>query len=170
MKQAEKDFLAKFIAGRKDAIELEYKKAVDQAVACADLARKTWLEVHRFELLQGAPFDVLTRFAEKIKKGYELVGRHDEFWPEVAPNGFLSIPLIVPIKKLQKHANEYRQTILEERLNLARLQRDAALAAIEQEAFAALEAERAKVIQVDTAAEIRRLMGNAIFNLEEGGA
>lgn len=160
MKQSEKDFLANFIAKRKEAIELKYKEAVDQATARADLERKTWLEVHRYEMLQGAPHDVLQKFQEKVRLGYELVGQHDRFWPEVTPNGFLSIPLVVPQKKLQKHAAEVRQAALDEQLNLARVQRDAALAVIEQEAFAALEhfrAEQSEQLDFDA---IRKLLGD----------
>lgn len=161
MKQTEKDFLANFIAKRKEAIELKYKEAVDQAVARADLEHQTWLEVHRYEMIQGTPHDVLARFAEKIRLGYELVGRHDRFWPEVAPNGFLSIPLVVPQKKLQKHADEVRQAALDEQLNLARIQRDSALAAIEHEAFAALEHFRAEQSEQSDADAIRKLLGGA---------
>lgn len=160
MKQTEKDFLADFIAKRKEAIELRYKEAIDQAAARADLEQKTWLEVHRYEMLQGAPHDVLTRFQERIREGYTLVGPHEKFWVDTAP-GFLSIPLVVPQKKLQKHANEIRQNALDEHLNTARGQRDAALAAIEQEAFAALEHFRAEQSEQSDADAIRKLLGEA---------
>ena len=158
MKQAEKDFLEQFIAGRKQAIDNKYKEAVDQASKRADLERKTWLEVHRYEMLQGAPHDVLTRFQERIREGYTLVGPHEKFWVDTAP-GFLSIPLIVPVKQLQKHAAEVRQAALDEHLNTARGQRDAALAAIEQEAFAALEHFRAEQSEQSDADAIRKLLG-----------
>ena len=158
MKQAEKDFLEQFIAGRKQAIDNKYKEAVDQASKRADLERKTWLEVHRYEMLQGAPHDVLIKFQEKVRCGYELVGPHDRFWPEATP-GFLSVPLIVPVKQLQKHAAEVRQAALDEHLNTARGQRDAALAAIEQEAFAALEHFRAEQSEQSDADAIRKLLG-----------
>ncbi|MBO0269355.1 hypothetical protein [Escherichia coli] len=159
MKQAEKDFLANFIAKRKEAIELKYKEAVEQAAARADLEQKTWLETHRFEMLQGALHDVLSKFQEKVRCGYELVGQHDRFWPEVTPSGFLSIPLIVPQKKLQKHAAEVRQAALDEQLNLARVQRDAALAVIEQEALQALEHFRAEQSEQSDFDAIRKLLG-----------
>lgn len=158
MKQAEKDFLTDFIEGRKEAIGLRYKEAIDQAAARADLEQKTWLEVHRYEMLQGAPHDVLTRFQERIREGYTLVGPHEKFWVDTAP-GFLSIPLIVPVKQLQKHAAEVRQAALDEHLNTARGQRDAALAAIEQEAFAALEHFRAEQSEQSDADAIRKLLG-----------
>ncbi|EPE2545725.1 hypothetical protein ACSHE7_004996 [Escherichia coli] len=160
MKQTEKDFLTDFIKGRKEAIELQYKEAVDQAAARADLERQTWLEVHRFEMIQGAPHDVLTRFQEKVRCGYALVGPHEKFWPESMP-GFLSIPLVVPQKKLQKHAAEVRQAALDEHLNIARVQRDAALAAIEQEALQALEHFRAEQSGQSDADAIRKLLGGA---------
>ncbi|EGY9144707.1 hypothetical protein JI675_004983 [Escherichia coli] len=160
MKQAEKDFLANFIAKRKEAIELKYKEAVEQAAARADLEQKTWLEVHRYEMLQGAPHDVLQKFQEKVRCGYELVGPHEKFWVEAMP-GFLSVPLIVPQKKLQKHAAEVRQAALDEQLNLARVQRDAALAAIEQEAFAALEHFRAEQSEQSDADAVRKLLDGA---------
>ncbi|ELR6780756.1 hypothetical protein R4O10_004570 [Escherichia coli] len=158
MKQSEKDFLVNFIAKRKEAIELKYKEAVDQAAARADLERKTWLEVHRYEMLQGAPHDVLIKFQEKVRLGYELVGPHDKFWPESMP-GFLSIPLVVPQKKLQKHAAEVRQAALDEHLNIARVQRDAALAVIEQEALQALEHFRAEQSEQSDFDAIRKLLG-----------
>ncbi|HBD5487616.1 TPA: hypothetical protein KKL69_004546 [Escherichia coli] len=158
MKQTEKDFLADFIKGRKEAIELQYKEAVDQAAARADLEQKTWLQVHRFTMIQGAPHDVLTRFQEKVRLGYELVGPHDRFWPEATP-GFLSIPLIVPVKQLQKHAAEVRQSVLDEQLNLARIARDAALAVIEQEALQALEHFRAEQSEQSDFDAIRALLG-----------
>lgn len=158
MKQVEKDFLEQFIAGRKQAIDNKYKEAVDQAVARADLEAKTWLEVHRYEMLQGAPHDVLIKFQEKVRLGYELVGPHDKFWPESMP-GFLSIPLIVPVKQLQKHAAEVRQAALDEQLNLARVQRNAALAVIEQEALQALEHFRAEQSEQSDFDAIRKLLG-----------
>ena len=158
MKQAEKDFLTDFIAKRKEAIELRYKEAIDQAAARADLEQKTWLEVHRYEMLQGAPHDVLTRFQERIREGYTLVGPHEKFWVDTAP-GFLSIPLIVPVKQLQKHAAEVRQAALDEHLNTARGQRDAALAAIEQEALQALEHFRAEQSEQSDFDAIRKLLG-----------
>ena len=70
MKQIEKNFLEQFIANRKQAIENEYKEAVDQASKRADLEAETWLSVHRFEMIQGAPHEVLTKFQEKIRLGY----------------------------------------------------------------------------------------------------
>lgn len=160
MKQTEKDFLEQFIAGRKQAIDNKYKEAVDQAAARADLEQKTWLEVHRYEMLQGAPHDVLQKFQEKVRCGYELVGPHEKFWVDAAP-GFLSIPLIVPVKKLQKHADEVRQAAFDAQLDIARGQRDAALAAIEQEAFAALEHFRAEQSEQSDADAIRKLLGEA---------
>ncbi|EMB2430630.1 hypothetical protein U8Y61_004341 [Escherichia coli] len=158
MKQTEKDFLADFIKGRKEAIELKYKEAVDQAAARADLEQKTWLQVHRFTMIQGAPHDVLTRFQEKVREGYTLVGPHEKFWVEVQP-GFISVPLVIPQKQLQKQAAEVRQSVLDEQLNIARGQRDAALAAIEQEAFAALEHFRAEQSEQSDADAIRKLLG-----------
>ncbi|EOM3364254.1 hypothetical protein ACRTLH_005473 [Escherichia coli] len=158
MKQIEKNFLEQFIADRKQAIDDQYKEAIDQAAARADLERKTWLEVHRYEMLQGAPHDVLQKFQEKVRCGYELVGPHDRFWPEATP-GFLSIPLVVPQKKLQKHAAEVRQAALDEQLNLARAQRDAALAGVEGEALKALEHFRAEQSEQSDADAIRALLG-----------
>ncbi|MCK2535526.1 hypothetical protein MZE18_23305 [Escherichia coli] len=158
MKQSEKDFLADFIKGRKEAIELKYKEAVEQAAARADIEQKTWLQVHRFTMIQGAPHDVLTRFQEKVRLGYELVGPHEKFWVEVQP-GFISVPLVIPHKQLQKQADEVRQSVLDEQLNNARIQRDAALAAIEQEAFAALEHFRAEQSEQSDADAIRKLLG-----------
>ncbi|MBE8981148.1 hypothetical protein G9427_00010 [Escherichia coli] len=160
MKQTEKDFLADFIAKRKEAIEMKYKEAVDQAAARASLQQKTWLETHRYEMLQGAPHDVLQKFQEKVRCGYELVGPHEKFWVETMP-GFLSIPLVVPQKKLQKHAAEVRQATLDEQLNLARVQRDAALAVIEQEALQALEHFRAEQSEQSDFDAIRKLLGEA---------
>ncbi|WP_337223744.1 hypothetical protein [Escherichia coli] len=158
MKQIEKNFLEQFIANRKQAIENEYKEAVDQASKRADLEAETWLSVHRFEMIQGAPHAVLTKFQEKIREGYELVGPHDKFWPESMP-GFLSIPLIVPVKQLQKHVAEVRQSVLDEQLNLARIQRDAALAVIEQEVLQALEHFRAEQSEQSDFDAIRALLG-----------
>ena len=158
MKQIEKNFLEQFIANRKQAIENEYKEAVDQASKRADLEAETWLSVHRFEMIQGAPHEVLTKFQEKIRLGYELVGPHDRFWPEATP-GFLSVPLIVPVKQLQKHAAEVRQSVLDEQLNLARIARDAALAVIEQEALQALEHFRAEQSEQSDFDAIRALLG-----------
>ncbi|MBZ1501532.1 hypothetical protein [Escherichia coli] len=158
MKQIEKNFLEQFIANRKQAIENEYKEAVDQASKRADLEAETWLSVHRFEMIQGAPHAVLTKFQEKIREGYELVGPHDRFWPEATP-GFLSIPLIVPMKQLRKHADEVRQSVLDEQLNLARIARDAALAVIEQEALQALEHFRAEQSEQSDFDAIRALLG-----------
>lgn len=158
MKQVEKDFLADFIAKRKEAIELQYKEAVEQAAARADIEQKTWLQVHRFTMIQGAPHDVLTRFQEKVREGYTLVGPHEKFWVDAAP-GFLSVPLVVPQKKLQKQADEVRQSVLDEQLNLARIARDAALAVIEQEALQALEHFRAEQSEQSDADAIRKLLG-----------
>lgn len=158
MKQIEKNFLEQFIANREQAIENEYKEAVDQASKRADLEAETWLGVHRFEMIQGAPHEVLTRFQEKIREGYELVGPHDRFWPEATP-GFLSVPLIVPMKQLRKHADEVRQSVLDEQLNLARIARDAALAVIEQEALQALEHFRAEQSEQSDFDAIRALLG-----------
>lgn len=158
MKQIEKNFLEQFIANRKQAIENEYKEAVDQASKRADLEAETWLSVHRFEMIQGAPHAVLTKFQEKIREGYELVGPHDRFWPEATP-GFLSIPLIVPMKQLRKHADEVRQSVLDEQLNLARIARDAALAVIEQETLQALEHFRAEQSEQSDFDAIRALLG-----------
>lgn len=158
MKQIEKNFLEQFIANRKQAIENEYKEAVDQASKRADIEQKTWLQVHRFTMIQGAPHEVLTRFQEKIREGYELVGPHDRFWPEATP-GFLSVPLIVPMKQLRKHADEVRQSVLDEQLNLARIARDAALAVIEQEALQALEHFRAEQSEQSDFDAIRALLG-----------
>lgn len=158
MKQSEKDFLADFIKGRKEAIELKYKEAVEQAAARADIEQKTWLQVHRFTMIQGAPHDVLTRFQEKVRLGYELVGPHEKFWVDTAP-GFLSVPLVVPQKKLQKQADEVRQSVLDEQLNLARIARDAALAVIEQEALQALEHFRAEQSEQSDFDAIRALLG-----------
>lgn len=158
MKQIEKNFLEQFIANRKQAIENEYKEAVDQASKRADLEAETWLSVHRFEMIQGAPHAVLTKFQEKIRLGYELVGPHDRFWPEATP-GFLSVPLIVPMKQLRKHADEVRQSVLDEQLNLARIARDAALAVIEQEALQALEHFRAEQSEQSDFDAIRALLG-----------
>ncbi|EFI8359047.1 hypothetical protein BAB19_005235 [Escherichia coli] len=160
MKQSEKDFLANFIAKRKEAIELKYKEAVEQAAARADIEQKTWLQIHRYEMLQGAPHDVLIKFQEKVRCGYELVGPHEKFWVETMP-GFLSIPLIVPQKKLQKHAAEVRQAALDEQLNLARVARDAALAGVEGEALKALEHFRAEQSEQSDADAIRKLLGEA---------
>lgn len=158
MKQIEKNFLEQFIANRKQAIENEYKEAVDQASKRADLEAETWLQVHRFTMIQGAPHAVLTKFQEKIRLGYELVGPHDRFWPEATP-GFLSVPLIVPMKQLRKHADEVRQSVLDEQLNLARIARDAALAVIEQEALQALEHFRAEQSEQSDFDAIRALLG-----------
>ncbi|MDC7934876.1 hypothetical protein [Escherichia coli] len=160
MKQSEKVFLEQFIEQRKQAIDNKYKEAVDQATARADLEAKTWLEVHRFEMIQGAPHDVLTRFQEKVRCGYALVGPHEKFWPESMP-GFLSIPLVVPQKKLQKHADDVRQQTFDEQLNIARVQRDAALAAVEYEALQALEHFRAEQSEQSDFDAIRKLMGEA---------
>ena len=158
MKQVEKDFLEQFIADRQQAIDNKYKEAVDQAIARADLEQKTWLEVHRFEMLQGAPHDVLIKFQEKVRCGYELVGPHDRFWVETLP-GFISLPLVIPQKKLQKKADEVRQSVLDEQLNNARIQRDAALAVIEQEALQALEHFRAEQSEQADFDAIRKLLG-----------
>lgn len=158
MKQSEKVFLEQFIEQRKQAIDNKYKEAIDQAQARADLEVKTWLEVHRFEMIQGAPHDVLTRFAEKIRLGYDIVGPHEKFWVEVQP-GFISVPLVIPHKQLQKQADEVRQSVLDEQLNLARIQRDAALAVIEQEALQALEHFRAEQSEQSDFDAIRKLLG-----------
>ncbi|MCV5290184.1 hypothetical protein OFB97_33170, partial [Escherichia coli] len=74
---------------------------------------------------------------------------------------FLSIPLIIPAKKLQKEAEELRAKIMGELIAAADERKAKALEAVGSEALAALEAERARVQHRDTAAEIRRLMGES---------
>lgn len=167
MKQSEIAFVEKFVNARKAEINQQYESDIEQAKHRADLEVKTFINVHRYEFIQGDPRTVLQKFQEKVALGYEMVGAFEQFSIECLPN-FLSIPLIVPAKKLQKQAEEIRAKILGELIAAADERKAKALEAVGGEALAALEAERARVLQRDTAAEIRRLMGNAVFKLEEG--
>ena len=167
MKQAEIAFVEKFIDQRKKEINSEYEAAIEQAKHRADLEVKTFINVHRYEFIQGDPRTVLQKFAEKIATGYQMIGAYEQFSIECLP-GFLSVPLIVPAKKLQKQAEEIRAKIMGELIAAADERKAKALDNVGAEALKALEAERARVLQRDTAAEIRRLMGNAVFKLEEG--
>lgn len=167
MKQAEIAFVEKFVDQRKKEINQQYESDIEQAKHRADLEVKTFINVHRYEFIQGDPRTVLQKFQEKVALGYEMVGAYEQFSIECLPN-FLSIPLIVPAKKLQKQAEEIRAKIMGELIAAADERKAQALEAVGGEALAALEQERARVLQRDTAAEIRRLMGNAVFKLEEG--
>lgn len=167
MKQAEIAFVEKFIDQRKKEINAVYESDIAQAKHRADLEIKTFLNTHRYEFIQGDPRSVLQKFQEKVALGYEMISAYEQYSVECLPN-FLSIPLVVPQKKLQKEANEMYDRILGELVAAADERKAKALEAVGAEALAALEQERARVLQRDTAAEIRRLMGNAVFKLEEG--
>jgi hypothetical protein len=160
MKQSEIAFVEKFVEQRKKEINAVYESDIEQAKHRADLEVKTFINVHRYTFIQGDPRSVLQKFAEKIAMGYEMVGAYEQFSIECLPS-FLSIPLIVPAKKLQKEAEEIRAKILGELIAAADERKAKALDAIGSEALEALEAERARVLQRDTAAEIRRLMGES---------
>ena len=160
MKQSEIAFVEKFVEQRKKEINAVYESDIEQAKHRADLEVKTFINVHRYEMLQGFPRNVLMKFQEKVALGYQMVGPYEQFSVECLPN-FLSIPLVVPAKKLQKEADEIRAKILGELIAAADERKAKALEAVGSEALAALEAERARVLQRDTAAEIRRLIGEA---------
>ncbi|EFD1663257.1 hypothetical protein FGU32_24595 [Escherichia coli] len=160
MKQAEIAFVEKFVNARKAEINQQYESDIEQAKHRADLEVKTFINVHRYEFIQGDPRSVLQKFAEKIAMGYEMVGAYEQFSVECLPN-FLSIALIVPAKKLQKQADEIRAKILGELIAAADERKAKALENVGAEALAALEAERARVLQRDTAAEIRRLIATS---------
>lgn len=158
MKQFEKAAVQDFIEQRRTKIEHDYELARDAALQRAELEAKTWLQVHRFTMLQGALHDVLQKFQEKVRCGYELVGQHERFWPEVTPSGFLSIPLIVPQKKLQKHADEVKQRTLGEQLAIAEANYRSALAGLEAEALDFLIAHRAKAAEQADINSVRALL------------
>ncbi|EGK3660308.1 hypothetical protein IOT39_003993 [Escherichia coli] len=158
MKQSEIAFVEKFVNARKAEINAAYEADIEQAKHRADLEVKTFINVHRYTFIQGDPRTVLQAFAEKIALGYEMVGAYEQFSIECLPN-FLSISLIVPAKKLQKQADEIRAKIMGELVAAADERKAKALDNVGAEALKALEAERARVQQRDTAAEIRRLMG-----------
>ncbi|EHR7341688.1 hypothetical protein KUW76_005235 [Escherichia coli] len=158
MKQSEIAFVEKFVEQRKKEINAVYESDIEQAKHRADLEIKTFLNTHRYTFIQGDARTVLQAFAEKIAKGYEMIGAYEQFSIECLPN-FLSIPLIVPAKKLAEQAEEIRAKIMGELIAAADERKAKALEAVGGEALKALEAERARVLQRDTAAEIRRLMG-----------
>lgn len=157
MKQFEKAAVQDFIEQRRTKIEHDYELAKDAALQRAELEAKTWLQVHRFTMIQGAPHDVLTRFQEKVREGYTLVGPHEKFWVDTAP-GFLSIPLIVPQKRLQKHADEVKQRTLGEQLAVAEANYRSALAGLEAEALDFLIAHRAKAAEQADINSVRALL------------
>ncbi|MFY3466052.1 hypothetical protein ACOS7Q_24945 [Escherichia coli] len=158
MKQSEIAFVEKFVEQRKKEINAQYESDIEQAKHRADLEVKTFENVHRYEFIQGDPRSVLMKFQEKVALGYQMISAYEQFSIECLPN-FLSIPLVVPAKKLQKEAEEIRAKIMRELIAAADERKAKALDAVGSEALAALEAERARVLQRDTAAEIRRLMG-----------
>lgn len=158
MKQAEIAFVEKFVDARKAEINAAYEADIEQAKHRADLEVKTFINVHRYEFIQGDPRTVLQKFQEKVALGYQMISAYEQYSVECLP-GFLSIPLVVPQKKLQKEAEEIRAKIMGEQIALADERKAKALEAVGGEALAALEQERARVLQRDTAAEIRRLMG-----------
>lgn len=158
MKQSEIAFVEKFVEQRKKEINAQYESDIEQAKHRADLEVKTFENTHRYEFIQGDPRSVLQKFAEKIATGYQMISAYEQFSIECLPC-FLSIPLIVPAKKLQREAEEIRAKILGELIAAADERKARALEAVGSEALAALEAERARVLQRDTAAEIRRLIG-----------
>ena len=160
MKQAEIAFVEKFVNARKAEINQQYESDIEQAKHRADLEVKTFISVHRYEFIQGDPRSVLQKFQEKVALGYEMVGAYEQFSIECLPN-FLSIPLIVPAKKLQKQAEEIKAKVFGEHVAIAEERKAKALEAVGAEALAALEAERARVQQRDTAAEIRRLLATS---------
>lgn len=157
MKQFEKAAVQDFIEQRRTKIEHDYELAKDAALQRAELEAKTWLAVHRYEMLQGAPLMVLQKFQEKVRCGYELVGPHDRFWPEATP-GFLSIPLIVPQKRLQKHADEVKQRTLGEQMAIAEANYRSALSGLEAEALDFLIAHRAKAAEQADINSVRALL------------
>lgn len=160
MKQSEIAFVEKFVEQRKREINSVYESDIEQAKHRADLEVKTFISVHRYTMLQGDPRNVLAKFQEKVALGYQMVGPYEQFSVECLPN-FLSIPLLVPAKKLQKQAEEIRARIMGELIAAADERKAKALEAVGSEALAALEAERVRVQHRDTAAEIRRLMGES---------
>lgn len=160
MKQAEIAFVEKFINQRKKEINADYESDIEKAKHRADLEVKTFINVHRYEFIQGDPRSVLQKFQQKAALGYEMVGAYEQFSVQCLPN-YLSIPLVVPAKKLQKQAEEIRAKILGEQIAAADERKAKALENVGAEALKALEAERARVQQRDTAAEIRRLMGES---------
>lgn len=158
MKQSEIAFVEKFIDQRKREINADYEAAIEAAKHRADLEVKTFLNVHRYTFIQGDPRSVLQKFQEKIQKGYSLIGAYEQFSITALPN-YLSIPLLVPAKKLEEQAEEIRAKVFGEQVAIADERKAKALEAVGAEALKALEQERARVQQRDTAAEIRRLMG-----------
>lgn len=158
MKQAEIAFVEKFVNARKAEINQQYESDIEQAKHRADLEVKTFINVHRYEFIQGDPRTVLQKFQEKVALGYQMISAFEQYSIEALPN-FLSIPLVVPQKKLQKQAEEIRAKIMGELIAAADERKAKALENVGGEALAALEQERARVQQRDTAAEIRRLMG-----------
>lgn len=158
MKQSEIAFVEKFVEQRKKEINAQYESDIEQAKHRADLEVKTFINVHRYTFIQGDPRSVLQKFQEKVALGYQMISAYEQFSVQCLPN-YLSIPLIVPAKKLQKEADEIRAKIMGELIAAADERKAKALEAVGSEALAALEAERARVLQRDTAAEIRRLIG-----------
>lgn len=158
MKQSEKAAAQHFIDQRRAEIEDNYKLAVENAVQRADLARDTYLSEHKYTMIQGPLLVALQIFQEKIHEGYEVVGPLDRFLPEVTPNGFLSIPMIVPQKQLQEPAGKVRRCVLNEQLSLARDARDSALAGLDTEVLDFLIAYRANATEQADADAVRTLL------------
>lgn len=158
MKQSEKSAVQEFILKRRAKIEAEHLLAREAARQRADLERETYLSAHRYEMLQGAPFEVLQKYQEKIREGYELVGQHEKFFPDSLP-GFLSIPLVVPQKQLQKHADEVKQRVLSEQYAIAEANYRSALAGLEAEAMDFLITYRANATEQADADAVRILLG-----------
>ncbi|MBI1033398.1 hypothetical protein HCI50_00005 [Escherichia coli] len=159
MKQSERAAVQHFIDQRRAEIEDNYKLAVENAVQRADLARDTYLSEHKYTMIQGPILVALQIFQEKIHEGYELVETHEQrFWPEVTPNGFLNIPMIVPQKQLQEPAGKVRRRVLNEQLSLARDARDSALAGLETEVLDFLIAYRANATEQADADAVRTLL------------
>lgn len=158
MKQSEKAAVQHFIDQRRAEIEDSYKLAVENAVQRADLERENYLSEHKYTMIQGPLLVVLQIFQEKLREGYELVGAHERFWPEITPDGFLSIPMIVPQKQLREPADKVRRRVLREQLSLARDARDSALAGLEAEVLDFLIAYRTNATEQADAEAVRTLL------------
>lgn len=158
MKQSEKAVVQHFIDQRRAEIKDNFKLAVENAVQRADLERENYLSEHKYTMIQGPLLVVLQIFQEKLREGYELVGAHERFWPEITPDGFLSIPMIVPMKQLREPADELRRRVFSAQRDIAIANYRSALAGLEAEALNFLVAHRANAAEQADAEAVRTLL------------
>lgn len=158
MKQSEKAAVQEFIIKRRAKIEAEHLLAREAARQRADLERETYLSEHKYTMIQDPLEVALQKFQEKIREGYELAGMRERFWPQITPDGFLSIPMIVPQKQLQKHADEVKQRVLDEQYAIAEADYKSALAGLETEVRAFLDDYRANAAEQADADAVRALL------------